>query len=181
MVYRHFVRFGMEMHIGRGSLESKTECVFFPPPQFFQRLERSNDAASIIQHAFWRAQCTRTAYSATLEHAHQAQTPPTSNALTLLPANFPIGSHVTVVSSHPKQANAVGVVSRHTAKFVTFSPVDSPQDRIRILPQLLLLVPLPAVVPLKPCNSRMAKRRTTLSYTTDDQSWMQGQTERGRI
>ena len=29
LVYRHFARFGMEMHIGRGSLESKTECVFF--------------------------------------------------------------------------------------------------------------------------------------------------------
>jgi len=53
LVYCHFARFGMEMHIGRGSSESKTECVFFPPPQFFQRLERSNDAASIIQHAFW--------------------------------------------------------------------------------------------------------------------------------
>ena len=70
----------------------------------------TNDAASIIQHAFQQAQHTRTAYSATLEHAHQAQNPPTSNDLTLLPANFPIGSHVTVVSSHPKHANAIGVV-----------------------------------------------------------------------
>jgi hypothetical protein len=113
-----------------------------------------------------------------LEHAHQAQNPPTSNALTLLPANFPIGSHVTVVLSHPKHANAIGVVTRHTTKFVTFSPVDSPQDRIHILPQLLLLVPLPAVVPPKPCNSRTTKRRTALSYTADDQSWTQGQTER---
>ena len=111
LVYRHFARFGMEMHIGRGSSESKTECVFFPPPQFFQRLERSNDAASILQHAFRQAQRTRTAYSATLEHAHQAQNPPTSNALTLLPANFPIGSHITVVLSHPKHANAIGVVT----------------------------------------------------------------------
>jgi len=160
----------MEMHIGRGSSELKTECVFSPPPQFFQHLERSNDAPSIIQHAFRRAQRTRTTYSATLEHAHQAQNSPTSNALTLVPANFPIGSHVTVVLSHPKHANAIGVVTRHTAKFVTFSPVDSPQDRIRILPQSLLLVPLPAVVPPKPCNSRSTKRRTTVSYTTDDQS-----------
>jgi len=111
LVYRHFARFGMEMHIGRGSSESKTECVFSPPPQFFQRLERSNDAASIIQHAFRRAQRTRTAYSARMEHAPQAQNPPTSNALTLLPANFPIGSHVTVVMSHPKHANAIGVVT----------------------------------------------------------------------
>jgi hypothetical protein len=111
LVYRHFARFGMEMHIGRGSSESKTEYVFFPPPPFFQRLERSNDAASIIQHVFRQAQRTRTANSATLEQAHQAQNPPTSNALTLLPANLPIGSHVTVVSSHPKHANAIGVVT----------------------------------------------------------------------
>jgi len=39
LVYRHFAQFGMEMHIGRGSSESKTECVFSRPPQFFQRLE----------------------------------------------------------------------------------------------------------------------------------------------
>jgi len=55
--------------------------------------------------------------------------------------------------------------------------VDSPQDRIHILPQLLLPVPLPAVVPPKPWNSRTAKRRPALSSTTDDQSRTQGQTE----
>ena len=32
LIYHHFARFGLEMHIGRGSSESKTECVFFPPP-----------------------------------------------------------------------------------------------------------------------------------------------------
>jgi hypothetical protein len=37
LVYRHFARFGLEMHIGRNGGESKTECVFFPPPQFFQQ------------------------------------------------------------------------------------------------------------------------------------------------
>jgi len=36
LIYRHFTQFGMEMPIGRGSSESKTECVFSPPPQFFQ-------------------------------------------------------------------------------------------------------------------------------------------------
>jgi hypothetical protein len=69
LIYHHFARFGLEMHIGRGSSELKTECVFFPPPQFFQHLERSNDAASMIQRAFRQAQHTRNAYS-TLEHAH---------------------------------------------------------------------------------------------------------------
>jgi hypothetical protein len=110
LIYHHFARFGLEMHIGRGSSESKTECVFFPPPQFFQRLERSNDAASMIQRAFRQAQHTRNAYSA-LEHAHRARNPPASNVLTLLHENFRIGSHVTVVSSHPKHANTIGVVT----------------------------------------------------------------------
>ena len=32
LVYHHFGRFGLEMHIGRGASPSKTECVFFPPP-----------------------------------------------------------------------------------------------------------------------------------------------------
>ena len=37
LVYRNITRFGLEMHIGRNSGESKMECVFFPPPQFFQQ------------------------------------------------------------------------------------------------------------------------------------------------
>jgi len=172
-IYCHFARFGLEMHIGRGSSESKTECVFFPPPQFFQRLERSNYAASMIQRAFPQAQRTHNACS-TLEHAPQAQNPPASNAMELLPANFPIGSHVTVVSSHPKYANSIGVVTHHTTKFVTFSPVDSPQDRIRILHRSLLLTSPPAVIPLEPCNSRMTQSHATLLDTEDDQSRTQG-------
>ena len=113
-----------------------------------------------------------------MEHTHQAQNPPTSNALALLPANFPIGSHVTVVLSHPKHANATGVVTRHTAKFNTFSPVDSLPDRIRILPWSLLLAPPPAVVPPEPCNSRTTQGRVALLDTEDDQSRTQGRKER---
>ncbi len=52
LIYHHFARFGLEMHIGHGTLESKTKCVFFPPPQFFQHLERTNTATSTIQRAF---------------------------------------------------------------------------------------------------------------------------------
>ncbi len=37
LVYRNFTHFGLEMHIGRNGGKSKTECVFFPPPQFFQQ------------------------------------------------------------------------------------------------------------------------------------------------
>ncbi len=33
LLYRHFGRLGLEMHIGRRTTASKTECVFFPPPR----------------------------------------------------------------------------------------------------------------------------------------------------
>jgi hypothetical protein len=35
LVYKHFGRLGLEMHIGGGTSPSKMECVFFPPPGFF--------------------------------------------------------------------------------------------------------------------------------------------------
>ena len=35
-IKRVFKYFGLEMHIGRNGEKSKTECVFFPPPQFFK-------------------------------------------------------------------------------------------------------------------------------------------------
>lgn len=34
-----FKKFGMEMHIGRNGKASKTECIFFPPPGFFDQPE----------------------------------------------------------------------------------------------------------------------------------------------
>ena len=37
LIYYHFTRFGLEMHVGEGKSASKTECVFFPPPGFFGR------------------------------------------------------------------------------------------------------------------------------------------------
>jgi hypothetical protein len=35
LILKHFACFGLEMHIGREGSPSKTECVFFPPPGFF--------------------------------------------------------------------------------------------------------------------------------------------------
>ena len=52
LIYHHFGRFGLEMHIGRGALASKTECVFFPPLQFFQHSRQRAAAATIIQRTF---------------------------------------------------------------------------------------------------------------------------------
>ncbi len=37
LVYKHFVHFGLEMHIERNGGKSKTECIFFPHPQLFQQ------------------------------------------------------------------------------------------------------------------------------------------------
>ena len=37
LIYQHFTRFGLEMHIGKVKRASKTECVFFPPPEFIKR------------------------------------------------------------------------------------------------------------------------------------------------
>ena len=37
LIFYHFTKFGLEMHIVREGKPSKTECVFFPPPGFFSR------------------------------------------------------------------------------------------------------------------------------------------------
>jgi hypothetical protein len=42
LIHSHLARFGLEVHIGRNGEPSKTECVFFPHPQFFTN---KNDAS----------------------------------------------------------------------------------------------------------------------------------------
>ena len=37
LIYSHFGKFGLEMHISRGKKASKTEYIFFHPPGFFGR------------------------------------------------------------------------------------------------------------------------------------------------
>ena len=37
LIYQHFARFRLKMHIGKGKKASKTECVFFPSPVFLRR------------------------------------------------------------------------------------------------------------------------------------------------
>ena len=39
LIHNLFVKFGLEMHIGRGNKASKTKCILFPPPGFFHRKE----------------------------------------------------------------------------------------------------------------------------------------------
>ncbi len=52
LIFHHFTRFGLEMHIGRGETLSKMECVFFLPPQFFQHKCTREKAAIKIQQAY---------------------------------------------------------------------------------------------------------------------------------
>jgi hypothetical protein len=54
LIYKHFARFGLEMHIGREGFPSKTECVFFPPPGFFDLhlpalLHNSDDSSNALE------------------------------------------------------------------------------------------------------------------------------------
>ena len=117
LVYHHFARFGLEMHIGCSASELKTECVFFPPPQFFRHLERTNNAASMIQRAFRRAQHTRDAHIA-LENTPQDQAPPpcieqctVSNARKL---PHWMSHYRCVVPSETRQRNWSGNTTHHT-------------------------------------------------------------------
>ena len=42
LIFNHFAKFGLEMHIGRGPKPSKTEYVLFPPPGFFKPSSHSS-------------------------------------------------------------------------------------------------------------------------------------------
>ena len=44
LIHSHFARLGLEVHIGRNGDPSKIECVFFPPPQFFDDIHLSDPA-----------------------------------------------------------------------------------------------------------------------------------------
>jgi hypothetical protein len=127
LVYHHFGRFGLEMHIGRGTSQSKTECVFFPPPQFLQHLQQHVAAATMIQQAFCRA------HSSNCTTQIVEQPAPSSNC----PTDFPVGYRVIVALSHPTHAGKEGTVCRHTKMYIMFMPKEHSSDVIRILPKSL--------------------------------------------
>jgi hypothetical protein len=104
---------------------SKTERIFFPPPQFFQHSRQRTTAATTIQRAFRRANKNTTQI---IEQPTQSSTCPT---------DFHIGCRVTVTSSHPAHADKAGTVCRHTKKYVMFTPDEQPTVVIRILPKSL--------------------------------------------
>ncbi len=108
LIFHHFTRFGLEMHVGRGASESKTECVFFPPPQFFQRNPTSVQEGT----------------TSTRRGMHCGAT--TILALSLSPStvSFPIKCRVIVASSHPQHANTFGAV------IVKFAPKNCSRESI---------------------------------------------------
>ena len=52
LIYHHFTRFGLEMHVGKGKKASKTECVFFPPPGFLD-----GNSTSLIKIVRGKGEC----------------------------------------------------------------------------------------------------------------------------
>ena len=91
------------------------------------------------------------------------------NALELSPNQFPIGSRITVVPHHPRHGSTYGTVTNHTAKFVTFSPDDSPDRRIRILPKSLLSLS-PRATPLSARQRGTTRRHIALPESDGDES-----------
>ena len=57
LVYEHFARLGLEMHIGRDGTASKTECVFFPSPNFFRNIVPSNALAEEAEESAVHDDC----------------------------------------------------------------------------------------------------------------------------
>jgi hypothetical protein len=53
LIHSHFARFGLKVHIGRNSDLFKTECVFFPPPQFFDDIHLSDPALTDDAEVPW--------------------------------------------------------------------------------------------------------------------------------
>ena len=53
LVHSHLACFGLEVHTGRDGAPSKTECVFFPPPQFFNDRHSSNLAINADTNEPW--------------------------------------------------------------------------------------------------------------------------------
>jgi len=152
LIYRHFGRFGLEMHIGQGASTSKTECVFFPPPQFFQHSQQRAAAATIIQRTFRH----------TSNRAMQiTEQPPQSSTC---PTDFHIGHRVTVTLSHPTHAGKSRTVCRHTKKYVMFTPDKHPTNIIHILPKSLAAYRLDG--------------RRMINSSDDDKEHDPGQTER---
>ena len=153
-------------------------CFF--PPQFFQRLERTNTSATKIQHAFRRMHHAHSVHIAMEEPPQDQQAlSPTIATNLLSPTSFPIGCRVNVTPSHKSHAHTSGTVTQHTAKFVEFVPDNCHPNTIRILPKSLMIIPpLATSTPPAPCPNKVHRQRIALHATDDDQTWTPGQREK---
>ena len=55
MINSQFKKFEMEMHVGKIGKASKTKCIFFPPPGFFNQELLQNDHKTQALHDNIRA------------------------------------------------------------------------------------------------------------------------------
>ena len=165
--------------------ESKTECIFFSPPQFFQCLERTNTAATTIQRAFRRKHHAHSGHIAPEEPPQDQQAPSPTTVIhnALSPTSFPIGCRVAVMPSHVKHANTNGTVTQHMAKFVEFVPDNCHSNTISILPKSLTITPPPPVTstPPAPCPNKAPRQRIALHATDNNQTRTPGQQEQDNI
>ena len=93
------------MHIGRNGKDSKTECVFFLPPQFI--------ATKVSQLTLIAAATTTTDMIDTV-------TSPTDIPIINIntPTDFLINSSINIIN-HPKHGGKHGIVRGHTEQFAT--------------------------------------------------------------
>ena len=56
LIYDHFKRFGLEIHIGKISKLSKTECVFFPPQELLKKSRHYQQWRIVRTKRWWRRQ-----------------------------------------------------------------------------------------------------------------------------
>jgi hypothetical protein len=136
LIYHHFARFGLEMHIGRNGKESKTECVFFPPPQFITTKETQQ--STINNTIPTNPTSTLTANPSTnLPTNSPTIESPTTETPTNIPTDFPTNSRINIIN-HPKHGSKHGIVRGHTNKYVIVE-TSNMNTTIRILPKFLQL------------------------------------------
>jgi hypothetical protein len=182
LIYHHFARFGLEMHIGRDMPESKTDCVFFsstilPTPGADEHCGYHNSTC-IPSHA-----------PRTLRTHSNGRNPPRSTSILpndchkpTVPHELP---HWILGRCHivpQKHANTNGTVTRHTAKFVEFVPDNCHPNTICILPKSLMITPpLATSTPPTPCPNKAPRQHIALHATDDNQTRTPGRREQDNI
>ena len=72
LVHSHLARFCLEVHIGRDGAPFKTECVFFPPPQFFSEPHSFDPTITADKDELWLLFEDTTPTTHTPPHTHMS-------------------------------------------------------------------------------------------------------------